>query len=72
MDIKKKVINLCKKYKASDIYTLSDHLNIDVNFAPLGTLNGFFRYSKRNTFIVINSKLESDKRNKKIILRSLI
>ena len=59
---KQAVIELIKKYKTTNIYELCDCLNIDVSFSNIGQLRGFYRYLKRNYFIVINKNLSEKRR----------
>lgn len=59
---KQAVIELIKKYKTTNVYELCDCLNIDVSFSNIGQLRGFYRYLKRNYFIVINKNLSEKRR----------
>ena len=51
------VEKLIKKYKTSNPFELCDRLNVDVRYADLGSIRGMYRYTKKNTFITLNSAL---------------
>ncbi|WJE51144.1 ImmA/IrrE family metallo-endopeptidase [Bacillus cereus] len=54
------VKQLCKKYNTNNPYELADYLKIHVlNWDLHEEINGFYKYEKRNRFIVINSNLSS-------------
>lgn len=55
---KQEVIKLIKQYNTSNPFELCDLLGINVNYNPLGSLNGYYRYSNGYHFIEINSNLE--------------
>ncbi len=54
---KEEVARLVKKYGTNNPFELCEKLNINLNYSSLGSLKGFYRYSKRNHFIEINSTL---------------
>lgn len=54
--------NIVKKYKTCNPFDICEKRNIVVNFQDLGKLRGFYRYSKRNKVITINSSLEEHMR----------
>jgi len=51
---KKLVEELILKYKTSSPFELCELEGVKLSFKPLGTLNGIYRYSKRNKFITVN------------------
>lgn len=56
--IKNVVTNLVKKYQSNDPFELATMLNIKVIYWDLHEeINGFYKYDKRNKYIVINSNL---------------
>ncbi len=55
---KLEVVNLIKKYNTANPFELCDLLEIHLNYSHLGSLNGYYRYSKGYHFIEINSSLE--------------
>lgn len=56
--IKAAVQKLIKKYKTSNPYELASYLNINVFQWDLHhEIMGFYKYDKRNKYIVINSNL---------------
>ena len=58
MWIKEKVLQLKEKYKTSDPFLLSTYLNIIVIVYDLHPeINGYYKYDRRNKYIVINSNL---------------
>lgn len=52
------VENLIKKHGTTNPFDLCILEDIKLAFKPLGTLNGIYRYSKRNKFITVNSERE--------------
>lgn len=52
-----KVIEITKKYKTRDPFAIAEAMDIDVDFADLGTLKGFYIVYKKGRFIVINKTL---------------
>lgn len=58
MDIKKKVLRLCRKYRTRDPLALAERLNIIVLWERLGSINGYYNQCYRQKFIHINEELE--------------
>lgn len=58
MNIKEQVKKLTKKLGTNDPYEISNIFNINISYAPLGNINGYYVQLKRNKFIVINSDLD--------------
>ena len=54
---KKIVDRLVLKHKTSNPFDLCSKMNIKIIFASLGSVRGFYRHSKRCSFITINSSL---------------
>lgn len=56
---KEKIIvdKLVKKHNTYDAFKICEKININLIYADLGEIRGFYRYSKRNKFITINSIL---------------
>lgn len=54
---KQEVIKLIRQYNTSNPFELCELLGINVNYNPLGSLNGYYRYSSEYHFIEINSNL---------------
>lgn len=54
---KQEVIKLIRQYNTSNPFELCELLGINVNYNPLGSLNGYYRYSSGYHFIEINSNL---------------
>ncbi len=52
-----KVTELTKKYKTRDPFAIAEAMDVDVDFADLGTLKGFYIVYKRGRFIVLNKTL---------------
>lgn len=70
MDVKKiKSITdrLARKYSTRNPFELAEYLNIRVFFAPLGNIDGFYKYMKRHRCIFINSSIE-DKDFQKFVM----
>ncbi len=56
--IQKEVTTLIQKYRTNDPFLLAECLNIHVLFRFLHQqINGFYKYEKRNKYIVINKSL---------------
>ncbi|MBC8621382.1 ImmA/IrrE family metallo-endopeptidase [Bacillus paralicheniformis] len=56
--IKKHVESVIKKYKTNNPFELASKLNVNVLFWNLHKeVKGFYKYSRKNKFIVINSNL---------------
>lgn len=51
------VEKLIAKYKTCNPFEICEKRNINVLYCDLGKLRGFYRYSKRNKLITINSNL---------------
>lgn len=56
---KEKIIvdKLVKKHNTYDPFKICEKININLIYADLGEIRGYYRYSKRNKFITINSIL---------------
>ncbi len=52
-----KVTEITKKYKTRNPFILADCMNIDVDYADLGSLKGFYIVYNRNRFVVLNKLL---------------
>ncbi len=52
-----RVTEITKKYKTRNPFTLADAMDVDVDFADLGGLKGFYIVYKRNRFVVLNKSL---------------
>lgn len=52
-----KVNEITKKYKTRNPFRIAEAMNIDVDFADLGGLKGFYIVYKKNRFVVINKSL---------------
>ena len=57
MDIKTKVLRLCRRYHTRDPFVLAEQLNILVLKEPLGSINGYYNQCYRQKFIHINEDL---------------
>lgn len=51
------VDNLIKKYDTYDPFEICEKININLVYENLGNIRGYYRYSKRNKYITINSIL---------------
>ena len=49
---------LIKKYKTSDPFEIATRMGFIIEEKPLGSLRAFYRISRRNKFITLNSDLE--------------
>lgn len=56
-DIYGLTVELTKKYKTRDPFSLADLLGIDVDCADLGSLKGFYIVYNKNRFVVLNTSL---------------
>lgn len=65
--IKNYVAKLIKRCGTSDPFSLAKELNIVVLNVPLGELNGFYMYMKKNRTIYINSDIE-DIEQRRVVL----
>lgn len=52
-----KVAEITKKYKTRNPFELADAMDIDVDFADLGGLKGFYIVYNSNRFVVLNKSL---------------
>ena len=57
MYIENVVKALIKKYKTRDPFELAEALGINIMYKNLESLKGFYSYSKRNKYIVLNGNL---------------
>ncbi len=51
------VAEVTRKYKTRDPFALADSMDIDVDFADLGSLKGFYIVYNCNRFVVLNKSL---------------
>jgi len=51
------VTDFTKKYYTRDPFVLAEAMDVDVDFADLGTLKGFYIVYKRGRYIVLNKSL---------------
>jgi len=51
------VTDFTKKYNTRDPFVLAEAMDVDVDFADLGTLKGFYIVYKRGRYIVLNKSL---------------
>ena len=51
------VDKLVKKYNSYNPFEICEKMNINLIYADLGEIRGYYRYSKQNKFITINSIL---------------
>ena len=51
------VTEITKKYKTRDPFAIAQAMDVDVDFADLGSLKGFYIVYKKGRFIVINKTL---------------
>lgn len=58
MDIKKRVLTLCRKHGTKDPFALAEQLHIIVLRERLGSINGYYNQCYRQKFIHINEELE--------------
>jgi hypothetical protein len=49
---------LVKRYKTRNPFELAEYLNITIKYGEFSKLKGFYNYSYRNRFIVLNSRLD--------------
>ncbi|MDD9149697.1 MULTISPECIES: ImmA/IrrE family metallo-endopeptidase [unclassified Sporolactobacillus] len=57
------VEQLIKRFHTNDPFYIARRLNIYVHLASMdASIGGFYRYLKRNKFIIINNKLQSSMR----------
>ncbi len=54
---------LVRHYKTRNPFEIADHLNITVKYGEFTQLKGFYNYTYRNRFIVINSRLNELEQN---------
>ena len=54
------VSDFTKKYKTRDPFMLAEAMNVDVDFADLGSLKGFYIVYKRGRYIVLNKSLTDE------------
>lgn len=66
MDIKRRVINLEKKYGTRNPYKLCKMMKINIVYIDLGNIKGIYKKVVTNKFIVINENL--DKFCQKVVL----
>jgi Zn-dependent peptidase ImmA (M78 family) len=60
--IKEKVKLICKKHETTNPYLIAKNLNIHVHEMPLHEeINGFYKYDRRNQYIIINEHLSSER-----------
>lgn len=52
------VDSLIAKYKTSDPFEICHLKGYNLSYAPIGSLNGMYRYSRKNIFITINSTID--------------
>ena len=57
MDIKQRVLRLCRKHGTRDPFELAERLHILVRLEPLGSINGYYNQCYRQKFIHINEDL---------------
>ena len=57
LDIAQKATKLKQKFHTSNPFDICDCLGINVRYADLGGLKGFYKYYLKNRFIVINSNI---------------
>ncbi|WP_368652402.1 ImmA/IrrE family metallo-endopeptidase [Ornithinibacillus sp. 4-3] len=59
MRIKKIAENLIKKYNTNDPFHLAEYMNVAIHEIPMHEeIMGFYKYSRRNQFIVLNANLK--------------
>lgn len=51
------VNEIIKKHKTRNPFTLAENMDIDVDYADLGSLKGFYIVYNRNRFVVLNKSL---------------
>lgn len=56
--IKKLANKYAEKFSTRNPFEIADCLNINVFFAPLGNISGFYMYMKRHKCIYINSDID--------------
>ncbi len=49
---------LIKRYKTRNPFELAEYLNITIKYGKFSKLKGFYNYSYRNRFVVLNSRLD--------------
>lgn len=49
---------LVRRYKTRNPFEIATHLNITLKYGDFAKLKGFYNYTYRNRFIVINSRLD--------------
>lgn len=52
------VQQIIKKYKTADPFNIAEHMGFIIEERPLGSLRAFYRISRRNKFITLNSSLQ--------------
>lgn len=52
------VQQIIKKYKTADPFDITERMGFIIEEKPLGSLRAFYRISRRNKFIALNSNLE--------------
>lgn len=61
MWLKEKVINLIKKYNSTNPFEIASCMNIHIIRWDLHEqINGYYKYDRRNRYIVINQKLSEE------------
>lgn len=61
MWLKEKVVKLIKKYKTTDPFEIASRMNIHIIKWDLHEeINGYYKYDRRNRYIVINQKLSEE------------
>lgn len=53
------VQRIVKKYKTTDPFEIAERMGFIIEEKPLGTLRAFYRISRRNKFITLNSNLKN-------------
>lgn len=61
MWLKEKIKNLVKKYKTTSPFEIASQMNIHIIWWNLHEqINGYYKYDRRNRYIVINCNLDDD------------
>ena len=61
-NIESRVRNLIEKHNTKNPYKICDKLKINVVYADLGSIKGYFQKVLRNKYIVINESLSEESR----------
>ena len=59
-DIKRLVAYYIRKFQTRDPFRLADYLNVEVQFGPLGSSDGFYMFLKNHKCVFLNDNLSEN------------